>query len=171
MKFKISIPVFFGSSGGVPPKTRFVRFVKNKISIFKNETHSGGAGVRRPSGGAPPLRGCTAPHGVSDDDCSGLTQAGYGFRGAPPLEGCAAPQGVRHPLRGAPPLKGCATPHGVRRPSRGAPPLEGGAPPLEGDAPPLKGCATPEFNSPYSVRRCVVGFQRSEINNPYSVRC
>ena len=64
-----------GVGGGVPPKTRFVRFVKNKISIFKNETHSGGAGVRRPSGGAPPLRGCTAPHGVPDDDCSGLTQA------------------------------------------------------------------------------------------------
>ena len=77
-----------------------MRFVKNKISIFKNETHSGGAGVRRPSGGAPPLRGCTAPHGVSDDDCSGLTQAGYGFRGAPPLEGCATPHGVRRPSRG-----------------------------------------------------------------------
>ena len=91
--------------GGVPQNT-FRAICKNKIFIFKNETHYGGAGVRRPSGGAPPLRGCTAPHGVSDDDCSGLTQAGYGFRGAPPLEGCATPHGVRHPLRGAPPLKG-----------------------------------------------------------------
>ena len=100
--------------GGVPQNT-FRAICKNKIFIFKNETHYGGAGVRRPSGGAPPLRGCTAPHGVSDDDCSGLTQAGYGFRGAPPLEGCATPHGVRRPLKGVRrPLKG------VRRPLKGA---------------------------------------------------
>ena len=39
--------------------------------------------MRRPSGGAPPLRGCTAPHGVSDDDCSGLTQAKKKAKGFP----------------------------------------------------------------------------------------